>query len=53
MTTDIAAPSAPQPAVPLTAAQKVSVLIDAMPWIEEFRGTIVVVKYGGNAMIDE
>lgn len=38
---------------PLTAAQKVSVLIDAMPWIEEFRGAIVVVKYGGNAMIDE
>lgn len=53
MTTDIAAPSAPQPATQLTAAQKVSVLIDAMPWIEEFRGAVVVVKYGGNAMIDE
>jgi acetylglutamate kinase len=36
----------------LTPQQKVSVLIDAMPWIEEFKGAIVVVKYGGNAMID-
>jgi acetylglutamate kinase len=37
----------------LTPQQKVSVLIDAMPWIEEFKGAVVVVKYGGNAMIDE
>lgn len=36
----------------LTPQQKVSVLIDAMPWIEEFKGAVVVVKYGGNAMID-
>ena len=34
----------------LSAAQKISVLIDAMPWIEEFRGAVVVVKYGGNAL---
>ncbi|MDN4491809.1 acetylglutamate kinase [Demequina sp. SYSU T00068] len=37
----------------LTTRQKVGVLIDAMPWIEQFRDAIVVVKYGGNAMIDE
>ncbi|MFV0634420.1 acetylglutamate kinase [Demequina sp.] len=37
----------------LTPAQKVGVLIDAMPWIESFKGAIVVVKYGGNAMIDD
>ena len=36
----------------LTPQQKVGVLIDAMPWIEQFRGAIVVIKYGGNAMID-
>jgi acetylglutamate kinase len=36
----------------LTPQQKVGVLIDAMPWIEEFKDTIVVVKYGGNAMVD-
>ena len=37
----------------LTPQQKVGVLIDAMPWIEQFRGAIVVIKYGGNAMIDD
>lgn len=37
----------------LTPAQKVGVLIDAMPWIENFTGATVVIKYGGNAMIDE
>jgi len=36
----------------LTAQQKVGVLIDAMPWIERFKDAIVVIKYGGNAMID-
>ena len=37
----------------LTPQQKVGVLIDAMPWIEEFAGATVVVKYGGNAMVEE
>ena len=37
----------------LTPQQKVGVLIDAMPWIERFRGAVVVIKYGGNAMIDD
>ncbi|WP_062296943.1 acetylglutamate kinase [Demequina maris] len=37
----------------LTPQQKVSVLIDAMPWIETFRGATIVIKYGGNAMIDD
>lgn len=37
----------------LTPHQKVGVLIDAMPWIEEFKGSTVVIKYGGNAMIDD
>lgn len=36
----------------LSPQQKVSVLIDAMPWIEQFRGATIVIKYGGNAMID-
>lgn len=46
MTTDIDYPD-------MTPHQKVGVLIDAMPWIENFKGATVVVKYGGNAMIDE
>lgn len=37
----------------LTPTQKVGVLIDAMPWIEEFKGATVVIKYGGNAMADD
>lgn len=37
----------------LTPQEKVGVLIDAMPWIEQFKGATVVIKYGGNAMIDE
>ncbi|MFI9387128.1 acetylglutamate kinase [Kutzneria sp. NPDC052558] len=35
------------------AAGKAEVLIEALPWLQRFHGKIVVVKYGGNAMIDE
>ena len=35
-----------------TAAEKAGVLIEAMPWLQRFHGATVVVKYGGNAMID-
>ncbi|MDR0950177.1 MAG: acetylglutamate kinase [Candidatus Ancillula sp.] len=31
--------------------KKPKVLIEALPWIQEFKDEIVVVKYGGNAMI--
>ena len=30
----------------------VDVLLQALPYIEAFRGTVVVVKFGGNAMVD-
>jgi acetylglutamate kinase len=33
-------------------AQRAAVLLDALPWLKEFHGQVVVVKYGGNAMID-
>jgi acetylglutamate kinase len=33
--------------------QKAEVLIQALPWLERFAGALVVVKYGGNAMIDD
>ncbi|MBL6279927.1 acetylglutamate kinase [Micromonospora fiedleri] len=37
----------------LTRAQaKAATLIEALPWLERFSGATVVVKYGGNAMID-
>jgi acetylglutamate kinase len=28
-------------------------LVEALPWLEQFHGRTVVVKYGGNAMIDD
>ncbi len=34
------------------ALGKASTLIETLPWIERFTGSVVVVKYGGNAMID-
>jgi len=34
-------------------ATKAAILVEAMPYIRRFHGRIVVVKYGGNAMIDE
>ena len=33
--------------------QKAEVLIEALPWLEEFYGKTVVIKYGGNAMVDD
>ena len=35
------------------AASKAQTLVEALPWLERFRGALVVVKYGGNAMVDE
>jgi len=32
--------------------EKAEVLIEALPWLERFHGATVVIKYGGNAMID-
>jgi hypothetical protein len=29
------------------------VLIEALPYIRRFRGKTIVIKYGGNAMVDE
>ena len=37
----------------LTAAQKATVLVEALPWLQRFHGAIVVIKYGGNAMVDD
>lgn len=37
----------------LTAQQRASVYTEILPWIQKFTGKIVVVKYGGNAMVDD
>ena len=36
-----------------TNAQRAEVLVQAMPNIQHYTGSIVVIKYGGNAMINE
>lgn len=38
---------------PTPATQVAHVLIEALPYIQRFRGKTVVVKYGGNAMTEE
>ncbi|HEY8317927.1 MAG TPA: acetylglutamate kinase [Amnibacterium sp.] len=35
------------------AAAKAAVLIESLPWITSYAGRIVVVKFGGNAMVDD
>jgi acetylglutamate kinase len=35
------------------AATKAETLIEALPWIARFQGKVVVVKFGGNAMVDD
>lgn len=35
------------------ATQKASVLAEALPWLNQFHGSTIVVKYGGNAMVDD
>lgn len=35
------------------AQSKATTLVEALPWLERFRGALVVIKYGGNAMTDD
>jgi acetylglutamate kinase len=35
------------------ALSKAGTLIEALPWLKRFHGTIIVIKYGGNAMVDD
>jgi acetylglutamate kinase len=35
------------------ARVKAETLIESLPWLQEFHGKVVVVKFGGNAMVDE
>ena len=37
----------------ISNAQRASILVQALPYIKKYTGKIVVVKYGGNAMINE
>src|SRR5262249_27694165 len=35
------------------AAEKARILAEALPYIKQFHGKTIVVKFGGNAMVDE
>jgi acetylglutamate kinase len=39
--------------MPVDAAQRSRVLIESLPYLREFHNQIVVIKYGGHAMIDD
>jgi len=47
--------STPHPAKPRIASTmgKAAIFSEALPFIREFRGTTVVIKYGGSAMVNE
>ncbi|HZT42170.1 MAG TPA: acetylglutamate kinase, partial [Chthonomonadaceae bacterium] len=37
----------------LDPAARAAVLVEALPYLREFYGKTIVVKYGGNAMVDD
>ncbi|MGU3294823.1 acetylglutamate kinase [Williamsia sp. M5A3_1d] len=37
----------------LSPLAKAHVLTEALPWLQRFAGKVIVVKYGGNAMVDD
>ncbi|WP_237573649.1 acetylglutamate kinase [Mycolicibacterium lacusdiani] len=37
----------------ITTATKAAVFAEALPWLKQLHGRVVVVKYGGNAMTDD
>ncbi|GAA4430327.1 acetylglutamate kinase [Actinokineospora soli] len=37
----------------ISPAEKAGILVEALPWLSRFHGALVVVKYGGNAMVDD
>jgi len=40
-------------AASMTLIEKASILTEALPWLETYAGKTVVIKYGGNAMVDD
>jgi acetylglutamate kinase len=38
---------------PKSAAERAQILAEALPYIQRFHGKTIVIKYGGNAMVDE
>jgi acetylglutamate kinase len=40
-------------AVDISAGAKAASLIESLPWLRRYQGEILVVKFGGNAMVDD
>ena len=38
---------------PEEASRKAATLIESLPWLQRFRDQVVVIKYGGNAMVSD
>ncbi|MDZ8171350.1 acetylglutamate kinase [Microbacterium xanthum] len=38
---------------PTTASARVEAMIESLPWLQRFRDQIIVIKYGGNAMVSD
>lgn len=38
---------------PAEASRRAATLVESLPWLQRFRDQIVVIKYGGNAMISD
>ena len=51
--TEKSAPSETETPAPQNFNDKAEILIEALPFIQEFYGKTVVVKYGGNAMVND
>ena len=41
------------PAKDFSASDRAAILVEALPYIQEFHGKTIVVKYGGNAMVND
>lgn len=46
-------PSMVKPLDHESAAEKAKVLVESLPWLKKFRDAIIVIKFGGNAMVDD
>ena len=42
-----------EPVKNFSASDRASILVEALPYIQEFHGKTIVIKYGGNAMVND
>ena len=43
----------PAPTKNFSAGDRAAILVEALPYIQEFHGKTIVIKYGGNAMVND